>query len=222
MNNIGIILNQDNNNQSYLGKFYNRNTLEFPVIRKIYEQIELNKTNNNPTLVDKNNSFNHEPKNDYINSNIGFDETLKSITDKIIIENEYTDTNNDEIDSVNINHEIQNNSNEIIILDKGDYISVKNSHETNLDAPATDLSHSEFSTSELSNKIINSKDLYHIENHNYNECVVNNNGKNVSHHLTNFTFKYNFNTSELVFLWLSSILLMVSIEMNVFKNSFSL
>ena len=43
MNNIGIILNQDNN-QSYLGKFYNRNTLEFPVIRKIYEQIELNKT----------------------------------------------------------------------------------------------------------------------------------------------------------------------------------
>jgi hypothetical protein len=39
MNNIGIILNQDNNNnQSYLGKFYQRNRLEFPVIRKIYEQ----------------------------------------------------------------------------------------------------------------------------------------------------------------------------------------
>ena len=58
MNNIGIILNQDNNNQSYLGKFYQRNQLEFPVIRKIYEQSESSKNliiNNNQNILENNN-----------------------------------------------------------------------------------------------------------------------------------------------------------------------
>ena len=66
MNNIGIILNQDKN-QPYLGKFYNRNTLEFPVIRKIYEQIELNRNNENNSHIDIKNL---SPKDDSTNANI--------------------------------------------------------------------------------------------------------------------------------------------------------
>ena len=65
MNNIGIILNQDKN-QPYLGKFYNRNTLEFPVIRKIYEQIEMNRNNENNSHIDLTNL---SPKNDGANTN---------------------------------------------------------------------------------------------------------------------------------------------------------
>ena len=44
MDNIEIILNQ-NKNINYLGKFYNRGKLEFPILRKIYESSELTKSN---------------------------------------------------------------------------------------------------------------------------------------------------------------------------------
>jgi hypothetical protein len=200
MNNIGIILNQDNN-QSYLGKFYNRNTLEFPVIRKIYEQIELNKTNatNNPIIIEKINNGNLETKN-IDNMPIASPE-LANITHN---------DNIDEIEVESINNTLNINSNEIIILDNTENIYAKNKNELDFDPSEIDQS----------KKIPNNIDTSNIQNISDNDIIVSDN-KDALQSSQIFQVKYNFSTNELVFLWLSSLLLMVSLELNVFKNFFS-
>ena len=191
MNNIGIILNQDNN-QSYLGKFYNRNRLEFPVIRKIYEQIETSKNNGskNQNLVLTNQNINLEKNNLDVNTNTA------------IIGNEYVD----EIPHDNIINELTNSNNdEIIILDKSYYASIKNNSELSIDTYNLEL---------------NTKDTSYI-NTAINDTPINNKNKKLVNIIPVVDIKSKFNNSELLFLWLSSILLMLSLKYNIFTNIFS-
>jgi len=180
MNNFGIILNQDNN-QSYLGKFYNRNRLEFPVIRKIYEQIENNKTteqSNNQNIVNEDKTILHLQEtniNEY--TNIIND---KNLGDKIDIKLQYT------------NSELE----DIIILDK----TICESKINN------ELIDNNTSNNESQNKDINLKKISLVKN------IIDSNLKN---HKTNYYF--NFNTKELLFLWLSSILVIYKIEFYLTK-----
>ena len=149
MNNIGIILNQDKN-QPYLGKFYNRNTLEFPVIRKIYDQIEMSRHNENNSLSD---ITNLSPKNNNVNTNTNTNTNTNAIN--ILSINDIAILHDDPIEQVNINSNIIDTINPILEIEKT---------EQN---------------------------------------------------------KYNLNKYEIVFLWMSSILLISSLHYNIFKNMFS-
>jgi hypothetical protein len=180
MNNIGIILNQDNN-QSYLGKFYNRNRLEFPVIRKIYEQIETNKNVDN---TEKNIS----------NTTI----TTKSI------EEEQLKTNSTEIKKEIVNKIDIETCNDLDIRDNDDIIVLDNNYVV-----------SKINKTEL-NTENNELELFD------NISQVNNYiDKSEKNELPNLQLEHKFNNRELIFLWLSSIVLIVSIEYNLyslFKN----
>ncbi len=154
MNNIGIILNQDKN-QPYLGKFYNRNTLEFPVIRKIYEQIELNRNNENNSHIDIKNL---SPKDDSTNANI--------------------------INSISMN--------DISILDDDHMEHLAIIENYNIQKQPDNIN---------SNIIDNINPILEIEKKQQ--------------------YNYNLDKYQIVFLWMSSILLMTSLHCNIFKNMFS-
>ena len=217
MNNIGIILNQDNN-QSYLGKFYNRNRLEFPVIRKIYEQIETNKNNENIVLK---NQINNDEKNisnttitpsaneeEYVNTNMA--EIEKEILNKTDKETSKDINSLINPNTININNEIDND--DIIVLDNNYFVSKINKTELNIET-----------SNKYNIKIKNDElDLSNTHN-NINEVnnYIDKNEKNELPELPELQFKYKFNSRELIFLWLSSIVLIVSIEYNLysfFKN----
>ena len=214
MNNIGIILNQDNN-QSYLGKFYNRNRLEFPVIRKIYEQIETTKNNENIVLKNQINNTENNISNATIIPNANEEEfvnTNMAEIEKEILNKTDKETCNDinsliNPNNININNEIDND--DIIILDNNYCVSKITKTELNLE------------TSNKYNIKIKNDDL-DLSNTDNNINEVNNYiDKNEKNELPDLQFKYKFNSRELIFLWLSSIVLIVSIEYNLnsfFKN----
>jgi hypothetical protein len=122
-------------------------------------------------------------------------------------------THNDNIDEIeveSINNTLNINSNEIIILDNTENIYAKNKNELDFDPSEIDQS----------KKIPNNIDTSNIQNISDNDIIVSDN-KDALQSSQIFQVKYNFSTNELVFLWLSSLLLMVSLELNVFKNFFS-
>jgi hypothetical protein len=185
MNNFGIILNQDNN-QSYLGKFYNRNTLEFPVIRKIYEKIENNKSkelsnniNENVAMEDRNILYLENNNNEYTNN----------INNKITI------------DKIDINLENNNlDSEDIIILDKIN------------------------GESKINNELIdnNTNNIEQKKNELYTENIPSSYleiGKKIEKEIEkeNQSSYFNFNSKEVIFLWISSILIIYNIEYNILK-----
>lgn len=126
MDNIEIILNQ-NKNVNYLGKFYNRNKLEFPILRKIYENAELSKStspipNNINTVetintIDKNtNTVDKNSNTADKNSNMVDKNSNKLDTDELIIDNEIVIIKNDtDIKPIEtLNKPIQEKSQDII------------------------------------------------------------------------------------------------------------
>lgn len=169
MNNFGIILNQDNN-QSYLGKFYNRNRLEFPVIRKIYEQIEINKnTETNNTIIN----------NDSVNNKL---KDINNLNDQIILE---------KIEDINTQ------SDDLIILENKVCESIINN---------------EYCNNELSNATPNITPS-HLDKIEIDKL-------NIAKSSTNIEKKndyFEFNTKQIIFLWLSSLLIIYSIEYKLFK-----
>ena len=241
MNNIGIILNQDNK-PSYLGKFYNRNQLEFPVIRKIYEQIEFNKSN----IAYNNKNINYEKKildintvdNEYVYKNkndIEIDDTDKDEIDKYDI---------DKDDTYNQVNQIADDG--IIILDKSNYASVKKYSELTIDTTNLDTSNLDTSNLDTSNLDSSVLDTSHVYTNNIQQSIIEPSNRepfnieaskinlsiteppklfrsyrNIMNNLHMVEFKCKFNNSELIFLWLSSILLIYSSELYIFKNFFS-
>lgn len=211
MNNIGIILNQDNN-QSYLGKFYNRNRLDFPIIRKIYEQIETN--NNNENNVLKNQIIDIEKKNisdttTIPNMNeVNIDEIENEILNKAN-KQQYCELNNLMYpNTVNIYNEIDKGENDdIIVLDN---YSVSNINKTELNIEKSN----KYDIQIENNKAHNSDQQNSCEIGDYID-------KNIENEKPSLQFKYKYNNKELIFLWLSSIVILVSIEYNLcsfFKN----
>lgn len=96
MDNIEIILNQ-NKNVNYLGKFYNRNKLEFPILRKIYENAELNKSTspiaNNINTAE---TINNVETINIIDKNSKIDENSNKLDkDGVIIDDEVVIIKND-------------------------------------------------------------------------------------------------------------------------------
>jgi hypothetical protein len=231
MNNIGIILNQDNNNnQSYLGKFYQRNRLEFPVIRKIYEQIETSKMNsntNNQIIVE--NSLNNSKNNSIVN-------------DITISDEGYVNANANDIENEIINKQMNNDNEDIIILDKSNYTSIKNKGELNVDNLDTIDTVGTVGTVGTVDTIgavstlgtlgavdtvgtvgtlaaVDTLDTANIPLHKNDEPKIDNTNKITKNNkISNVLDLVQFNNSELVFLWLSSVLLLFSIEYNIFKN----
>jgi hypothetical protein len=96
MDNIEIILNQ-NKNVNYLGKFYNRNKLEFPILRKIYENNELNnRISPIPNNINTIEIINTIDKNSKVNENSKLDENSNKLDkDGIIMDNEVIIIKND-------------------------------------------------------------------------------------------------------------------------------
>lgn len=208
MNNIGIILNQDNNNQSYLGKFYQRNQLEFPVIRKIYEQSETSKnliSNNNQKNILENNNLNETNLSASANNNLN--ETNRSVSannnvnDDGYVNAVINDIEN-YIENETINKQVNGYNDDIIILDKSNYTSVKNDDVLNTDI------------SDTANTMLHNNDQPKIDNN--KSSVVTENIK-----ISNQSDTFSFNNSELLFLWLSSILLIFSLEYYITINILS-